>query len=134
MLKEVQNVGAAHREARCRWFRSERADLYVWPAKDGPGEVMGAFEYCYRNLQREYRLSWDRPNGVRFARVDDGESSPLRNDSPLVIPGEAPDVATAARHFREEGLGMDPQIYRFILNVLYEQVGGEPYSGDEKKG
>lgn len=132
MLKEVQNISAAHKEARCRWFRSEHADLYVWPAKDGSDEAVGAFEYCYRSLRLEHRVSWDRRKGVQHTQVEDGESSPLRNDSPLVIPGDPPDVAAAARHFREEGLDMDPQIYRFILNVLYEQVCGEPYSGDEE--
>lgn len=69
---------------------------------------------------------------MQHARVEDGESSPLRNDSLLVTPGNAPDVATAARHFREEGLGMDPQIYRFILNVLYEQIEGGHDRGNEE--
>lgn len=132
MLKEILNARNAHREAGCRWFRSEHADLYVWPEEDESGGVVGAFEYCYRKLDKEYRLNWDTRNGIRHARVEDGESSPLRNDSPLIVPGNPPDSAMAARHFREEGLGMDTRIYRFILNVLYELIEGEPYCGDEE--
>lgn len=134
MLKEISNAGNALRKAGCRWFRSEHADLYVWSEKPASRSGIGAFEYCYRNLDKEYRLSWNHRSGMEHTRVEDGENNPLRNDSPLVVPGDSPDVAAAARHFRDEGLGMDPQIYRFILNVLYEQVGGEPYSGDEEVG
>ena len=132
MLKEIPNTISDHQRAGCRWFRSEHADLYVWPEEDNIVEAVGAFEYCYRKLDREYRLSWNSRNGIRHARVEDGESSPLRNDSPLIVPGNPPDLAMAARHFREEGLGMDPRIYRFILNVLYEQVEDEPYNGGEE--
>lgn len=132
MLKEIPNARSAQGESGYRWFRSEHADLYVWPEEDKPRTGVGAFEYCYRNLDKEYRLRWDGRNGIQHARVEDGESNPLRNDSPLIVPGGSADVGLAARHFREEGLGMDPQIYRFILNVLYEQVEFAPAGGDKE--
>jgi hypothetical protein len=131
MLREISGEGNVHSKAGCRWFRSEHADLYVWPEANESGDRIGAFEYCYRQLDTELRVSWSSRGGFRHARVEDGESNPLRNDSPLVVPGSSPDVSMAARHFREEGLGMDPGIYRFILNLLYEQVEGEAYNGDE---
>lgn len=124
MLKEV--IPAARQskgqDEDRRWFRSRSADLYIWPSRQGSFPVR-AFEYCYRDLYKEHYLSWDKRGGFRYARIDDGETSPLTNDTPLVVPNGDADTAFAARHFRVEGVAIDREIYQFILHKLYEQLG-----------
>lgn len=116
MLREVTSTGYRPHERQRRWFRSETADLYVWSEN---GLSTTAFEYCYRDLYKEHRLHWDANSGFRYASIDDGEQSPLRNDTPLVVPNGEYHPELAARHFREQGLGIDGDIYRSILDILY---------------
>lgn len=127
MLKEVVPRARQNKEqdGDRRWFRSRSADLYIWPAsQDDAGSIpVRAFEYCYRDLYKEHYLSWDKQGGFRYARIDDGETSPLTNDTPLVVPNGDTNAAFAARHFREQGVGIDLDIYQFVLHKLYEQLG-----------
>lgn len=67
-----------------RWFSDEEMDLIVWPAADGG---LAAFELCYGKSRTERAYAWRRGGALGHFAVDDGESTPLRNDTPVLTAG-----------------------------------------------
>lgn len=116
MLSEVKQPRADGVRSR-RWYRSEAADLYIWSG--GRGEIT-AFEYCYRTAGGEYSVLWDIGRGFEFGGIDDGESSPLKNRSPIRVHDGRPPWGLIARHFRREARGLEPGVFRFILDRLVD--------------
>lgn len=116
MLSEVRK----HRNngnLRRRWFTSDAADLYIW-ADDG--EAVSAFEYCYRLGEAEYSIRWDTRHGFEFGGIDDGESNPTRNRTPIRIADGIPPWGLIARHFRCEARMLDLGVFKFILDRFVE--------------
>lgn len=113
MLKEIFNQKQG---AERRWFASEAADLYIWQDKKGGIE---GFEYCYRIRAAEFSLRWRSESGFEHARVDDGEPSPFKNNTPVTLSFMAPNWGVVAKHFREHGKSLEEVLYNFILNKLY---------------
>ena len=101
--------------AERRWFTSEHADLYIW--QDPSGSISG-FEYCYRTGAREYSLRWNMRRGIEYAVIDDGESVPLRNNSPIAIMIDKPDWDLLLQHFRAESRSVDTGLYQFVLHKM----------------
>ncbi|PIR18789.1 MAG: hypothetical protein COV48_05610 [Elusimicrobia bacterium CG11_big_fil_rev_8_21_14_0_20_64_6] len=85
MLEEFSKVAQERdSDGPRRWFSDEEMDLIVWCAEDG---ALNGFELCYDKSGRERAFDWRRERGLRHFVVDDGESSPLRNDSPILLAG-----------------------------------------------
>ena len=129
MLREVTATGYRPQDVKRRWFRSESADLYVWA--DGEQGIT-AFEYCYRDLYKEHHLKWDSNGGFSHARIDDGEPGPFTNQSPIVIPNGEFNMEWVARHFRDQGLSIDGDVYRFVLNKFYEELADDAGASAEE--
>ena len=71
---------------RRRWFESDGLDLVVW--LDAAGTPTG-FQLCYDLGHGERALTW-RPNtGFAHHDVDSGDENPLKNETPILVPGEA---------------------------------------------
>lgn len=81
MLKELRATQVSG-ELRRRWFADEHFDLIVWFAED---DTVDGFQLCYNLGHAEHALTWDRSSGYRHDRVDDGESSPTRNRTPILV-------------------------------------------------
>ena len=114
MLKEIVTERKTQPAER-RWFNSEHADLYIW--QDPSGSING-FEYCYRIGGGEYSLRWNTRRGIEYALIDDGESMPLKNNSPIARMNGKPDWDQLLQHFRAESQSVDTGLYHFVLHKL----------------
>jgi hypothetical protein len=112
MLKEYTQVAQSRGVAgKRRWFSDDEMDLIVWYADSGA--VVG-FQLCYDRTGKERAFTWDDKYGMRHALVDGGEESPLRNDTPILMPGGVPDVDGVLQRFREQAAEVDPEIVALV--------------------
>ena len=81
MLRELSTT-QVRGEPRRRWFADEHFDLIVWLADD---DGIDGFQLCYDFGRAEHALTWDRSRGYRHDRVDDGESSAVKNRTPILV-------------------------------------------------
>jgi hypothetical protein len=81
MLKELP-ASQVPGQPRRRWFADQHFDLIVWLAAD---DTVDGFQLCYDVGRVEHALTWDRSRGYHHDRVDDGESSPTRNRTPILV-------------------------------------------------
>ncbi|MGI9304085.1 MAG: hypothetical protein ACR2RB_15490 [Gammaproteobacteria bacterium] len=114
-LVEMTGVRQHRGEPSRRWFACLDADLFVWHQH---GRV-SRFEFCYGKLYRECVLSWSESQGFHHARIDDGESNPLRNRTPIEIPDGSYDQSKIATRFETLAGGIEPRLYRQLLKLLY---------------
>ncbi len=97
VLKEIRAVRQEPGRRR-RWFEDGELDLIVW--LDAQGGVEG-FQLC-RGTQA---LTWRLGAGFASGRVDEGDESPLKNLTPIVVPnGEVPWDAFAEEFRRRSGV------------------------------
>ncbi len=80
MLKEVSSE--KEKEPNRRWFSDDYFDLIVWIGQDS---AISGFQLCYDKLHRERALTWTRAGGYINERVDDGEDSPTKNRTPILL-------------------------------------------------
>ena len=78
MLREAIH----EREPNRRWFSDDDFDLIVW--FDDPATIV-AIQLCYDKSSTERAVTWSRQRGHEHFRVDAGEDSPLRNETPLLV-------------------------------------------------
>jgi len=90
-------------------------DLYVWET----GGRCTAFELCYGKPAAGRSLRWTANGDYVHTRVDDGESTPWRNDAPIVVSDGRYDPVALALDFEAVAARIDPPIYRFVLGRLY---------------
>ena len=115
MLSEI-TTSQSPNEPHRRWFSDEDFDLVIW--FDDLGAI-AAFQLCYDRSKVERALVWST-GGFRHYRVDTGESTPLRNLTPILVSdGEfSKDRVIAA--FLEAGNALDPTIRSFVAQRLQE--------------
>ena len=71
-----------------RWIYDDYFDLIVW--YESSGRIHG-FQLCYDKEGLERALTWIPSRGFHHSGIDSGESSPLSNQTPMLIPdGEFP--------------------------------------------
>lgn len=117
MLKETYSRKGADADGR-RWFSDEYLDLIVW--LDGPGSISG-FQLCYDKNHSERALTWNRDRGFVHERVDDGESDPAKNSTPILIPdGVCP--AQLVEAFIERSDGVEDGIRSFVTGKVREYI------------
>lgn len=98
-----------------RWFSDEDMDLIVWLSPDGS---FAGFELCYDKNGRERAFEW-RPGGsLRHYAVDAGESTPLRNDSPILLPAGEGDRAAVLAGFLARAALLEPAVVDRVASAL----------------
>jgi hypothetical protein len=117
MLFEIRNPRQIEGEGRRRWFADNFFDLIVW--YDPRGSLEG-FQLCYDKGRNERALTWRAGQGYTHERVDDGESGPLVNMTPILVPDGVFTHDAIARRFREESAEIDPEVAGFV----YERLRG----------
>ncbi|MDD5303459.1 MAG: hypothetical protein PHS14_10150 [Elusimicrobia bacterium] len=110
--KVAQERGA---EGPRRWFSDDEMDLIVWFAEDG---VLVGFELCYGKSRRERAYGWRRGGALSHFVVDDGESTPLRNDTPILTAGGEGDRAKILADFLSRAAGLERGIVDCVGAVL----------------
>lgn len=116
MLKEC-SASETEKESR-RWFTDEHLDLIVW-TEPGGGSIAG-FQLCYDKGRQERALTWIKNRGYAHERVDDGEDTPSKNSTPILLPDGACPIGELADIFSRKSTAIDPSIRSFIMQKLAE--------------
>jgi hypothetical protein len=116
MLHEYHDVRQETRAGRRRWFEDDHFDFVVW--YDQAGTVVG-FQICYRTGSGvERALTWRPGSGFSHDRVDEGDDSPLKNLTPiLVADGETP-WALLTEEFARRSAGLEDNLRTLVLSRL----------------
>ncbi len=122
MLRENFHNGIPQKNAR-QWFSDDYFDLIVWSAPDG---ALTGFQLCYDKYKKERALTWTMSNGYSHERVDDGESNPSKNLTPVLVPDGACPTQDLIGLFLERNKEMDSRLRSFIVDKLraYHRAAG----------
>lgn len=100
---------------RRRWFESDGLELIVW--YDG-GDRLAGFQLCYFLPDGERALSWRAATGFTHSRVDNGDSSPFRNESPVLHPGGPVPWEQVTAMFAARSEKLEPDLRECIATHL----------------
>ncbi len=115
VLREYQNVRQEPGRRR-RWFEGEELELIVWETTAGGIE---GFQLCYVARDGAGRaLTWRAGEGFVHARVDEGDTSPFKNETPVLRPDGAVPWAELAALFRNAGAALDTPLRELVLARL----------------
>jgi hypothetical protein len=94
-------------------------DLIVWYADDG--RIHG-FQLCYDKRGDERALTWTGEKGFQHHRVDDGDSFPTKNGTPILVPGGEFAGEIVMTEFERRSGGISAGIRELVLCKLVELV------------
>jgi hypothetical protein len=118
MLREYTEVAQTRGVAgRRRWFSDDDMDLIVWYSENGSAH---GFQLCYDRAGRERAFTWDEKHGMSHALIDGGEQTPLRNDTPILVPGGVPELERVAEAFKANARDLEPEIVELVTSRLAE--------------
>ena len=100
-----------------RWFSDDYFDLIIWLNQNG--DIAG-FQLCYDKFEKEKALTWTDKNGYVHERIDDGESNPSKNQSPILIPDGICQTQQLMDVFLLRSSEIEPQLRSFVLDKLRE--------------
>lgn len=118
MLQEIppERVRELKGEDRCRWFRDDYFDLFVW---FGESDDIISFQLHYDIYRNPRALFWDTKRGASHHRVDDGENRPGKpKGTPMVMAGGRFDQTTVTEQFRNRNQSLDPHVSDFIIGII----------------
>ncbi|MBU1077585.1 MAG: hypothetical protein KKH98_09850 [Spirochaetes bacterium] len=115
MLKEIENVKQDTKNLFRRWFTDDYLDLIIWI--EHSNKIFG-FQLCYNKGNNEHSLTWDKKNGYRHNRVDDGEVSYRIKRTPILVSDGYVPLKKIKREFLKRGKKIDKEILSFILCKL----------------
>ena len=113
MLREA----VLQREPNRRWFSDDDFDLIVW--FDAAATVV-AIQLCYDKSRTERAVTWSLQRGHEHFRVDAGEDSPLRNETPLFVADGPFRKGRLVEMFMRAAEALDPAIRSFVVARLLE--------------
>lgn len=114
MLVEFRHV-KQEPGGRRRWFEDDGFELIVW--QDAGGAIEG-FQICYRALEGERALTWRAPHGFSHACVDTGDETPVKNQTPILLPAGPVPWEEIAATFRAGSNSLEPAWRELILQRL----------------
>lgn len=115
MLHEIKNVKQERGRGRRRWFESERLEVVIW--LDAADRVTG-FQLCYDLGEGERALTWREDSGFAHARVDTGDATPLKNETPILEPDDEVPWSELGRRFEAESASLEPELRQLIRERL----------------
>ena len=113
MLRETLIERAPNR----RWFSDDDFDLIVW--FDDAAAIV-AIQLCYDKSRTERAVTWSLERGHEHFRVDAGEASPLRNETPLFVADGPFRKDRIVEMFLRAAEALDPAIRSFVVARLLE--------------
>lgn len=116
MLKEYSSTTYPAQGGR-RWYSDNYFDLIVWTGPDG---FISGFQLCYDKYKRERALTWTKETGYSHERVDDGESNPAKNQTPILVPDGVCPIREIIDLFLSRSAEVEPPIRTFITDRLRE--------------
>jgi hypothetical protein len=82
VLHEIKNVKQERGGGSRRWFESDGLHLVVWL---DPSNTVTGFQICYDLGKGEYALTWRAEQGFAHHAIDQGDETPLKNASPVLV-------------------------------------------------
>jgi len=79
-----------------------------------------AIQLCYDKSSTERAVSWSPQRGHEHVLVDDGEASPLRNQTPLFVADGPFRKDRIVEAFLRAAEALDPAIRSFVVARLLE--------------
>lgn len=122
MFREIHNVKQERGSGRRRWFEAEGLELVVWLERGHPQHVTG-FQLCYDVGAEQYALTWREKTGFAHSVVDAGDSTPLRNETPILVPDNEIPWGIIGRRFDENSGSLEPWLRRLVHDKLAERAG-----------
>ncbi len=117
MLQKIRGVRQDDKSKERSWFQDEFFDLFVWTGRSG--EVI-AFQLCYDRRDNERVLAWSEAGGFLHRRVDDGEQTPVKNMTPIMVADGRFAADGIAAEFDGRAAGLEPRIHEFIRRKIRE--------------
>lgn len=116
MLEEFKNVSQQRETPGYRrWYSDAVMELIVWYSPEG---AVRGFQLCYDRDGRERAFTWHVDAGMSHTAVDGGEDTPLRNDSPILVPDGAPRTDRVLEQFQERARSLDPALVAVVTEKL----------------
>jgi hypothetical protein len=117
MLREIKFV-RQEPGSRRRWFETTGLELIVW--YDQADAHLG-FQMLYWLNGDEYAVTWRPASGFNHCRVDAGDESPFRNDTPILQPGGVVPWRYLEDLFRQRAGSLEADLRDHILSRLQAQ-------------
>jgi hypothetical protein len=124
VLHEIKNVRQERGAGRRRWFESDGLELVVW--LDPRNSVTG-FQLCYDLGHGEHALTWRAEKGFAHHLVDQGDATPLKNESPMLVPDGGVPWTDLTRMFDERSSRLEPKLRQLVHTKLVEQEGASAH-------
>ena len=122
MLHEITIARPPENDLRKRWFQDDYFDLFIWfDAHD----TIQSVQLCYDRLRNEHTFTWRREYGFQHARIEDGESSPVRNRAPLMVMNGPFPLENVRQRFLASCPTLEPGLSPFVVQLL-DQYAGAP--------
>ncbi len=122
MLREIPNVRQEGGAGRRRWFESDGLDLVVW--QDAAGALTG-FQICYDLGHGEHALTWRTDGSFVHDAVDEGDDSPFKNKTPILVSDGAVPWAELTKRFEACSGSLEPALREFIHErMVAKRQGG----------
>jgi hypothetical protein len=115
VLREFTQLKQEPAAGMRRWFESDGLDLVVW--FDDAGAIAG-FQICYDFGRGEHALTWRRNEGCFHHAIDAGDSSPLKNETPILVPDGAVPWTELREAFRDRSPTLDPALRQLVSEKL----------------
>lgn len=120
MLREFTDVSQQRGvKGKRRWFSDNEMDLIVWYTED---DKVTGFQLCYDRGGHERAFTWKADGTMTHDAVDGGESSPIRNDSPVLVHGKEPPSANVLVDFRERAQELPHGVAELVERALTAYV------------
>jgi len=117
MLQKIRGVRQDDDSKQRNWYQDEYFDLFVWTGL--AGEIV-AFQLCYDRIGKERVLAWSEAGGFLHRRIDDGEHSPVKNMSPIMVSDGRFAADGIAAEFEARAAAIEPRIREFIHGKICE--------------
>jgi hypothetical protein len=117
MLQQIRSVRQDDPSRQRCWFQDDYLDLFVWT--DASGAVV-AFQLCYDRSNHERILAWSATAGSIHRRVDDGEQTPVKNMSPIMVADGQFGADAVGAEFQRRGMEIDLRLRDFIRGKIDE--------------
>ncbi|AUI69472.1 hypothetical protein [Beggiatoa leptomitoformis] len=118
MLRELLIIQQDTPDKRKRWFEDSYFDLFVWQDTQ-TGEIT-SFQLCYDRAGTERVISWEQYRGFEHQGIDDGETSPHKNMTPVFIRCNLAIPLALPAHFQLASQCIDTLVRSFIRKKLEE--------------
>ncbi len=115
MLTEYRHVRQERAPLRRRWFEGGGLELIVW--QDERGGLTG-FQLCHDQAEGPHALTWTPATGFSHSRIDEGDHSPLKNETPVLQPGGTVPWQALAARFAAEGAALEPALRDTVASLL----------------